>query len=349
VLSPHDQTTDASRIFAEPDVRRMTEMATQPGFYATRETGSIIRRSGIRITDPTITFPGQKSMTLDIVRTVLDLRGVVAGWRKEGCRVAVVPTMGALHEGHLSLVRTAFTRADRVIATIFVNPKQFNNSVDLANYPRTDVADAALLTSVGTHLLYMPDGDVMYPDGFATTVSVAGISEGLCGAHRPGHFDGVATVVTKLLLQTGADTAFFGEKDFQQLRVIQRLVQDLDIPTEIVPCPTVREADGLAMSSRNARLSPADREKAPRLAEILFAVAGQLATGVPAEPAIDEATDEIVAAGFDRVDYLELRSVADLTHLPVCKQPARLLVAAWLGDIRLIDNVAVLPERRSRS
>jgi pantoate--beta-alanine ligase len=174
-------------------------------------------------------------------------------------------------------------------------------------------------------------------------VSVGGVSGGLCGAARPGHFDGVATVVTKLLLQTSADLAFFGEKDFQQLRVVQRLVRDLDIPTEIVACPTVREADGLAMSSRNARLSAADRVIAPRLPQILFALARELATGVAAAPATDAATAAIRAAGFTGVDYLELRASDDLQPLPACDRPARLLVAAWLGDVRLIDNVEVLP------
>jgi pantoate--beta-alanine ligase len=282
-------------------------------------------------------------MTLDIVRTVSELRAIVSGWHREGLRVGVVPTMGALHEGHLSLVRAALAQSDRVIATIFVNPKQFNNPADLAKYPRTDAADAEMLTKAGTHLLFMPGGAEMYPEGFSTNVSVAGISSGLCGATRPGHFDGVATVVTKLFLQTSADRAFFGEKDFQQMRVVQRLVRDLDIPTEIVPCPTVREPDGLAMSSRNVRLSPQDRAIAPRLPEILFALARRLAGGEPAKPAIDEAIEKILAVGFASVDYLELRDTAELQPLAACDRPARLLVAAWLGEVRLIDNVEVLP------
>ena len=193
-------------------------------------------------------------MTVPIVRTVGELRATVSGWRREGAKVAVVPTMGALHEGHLSLVRAALVRADRVIATLFVNPKQFNNATDLAAYPRTEVQDAAKIGPVGAHLLYAPDATEIYPPGFATTVSVSGVSEGLCGRFRPGHFDGVATVVAKLFLQTGADLAFFGEKDFQQLLVVRRMARDLDIPIEIVSCPTIRESDGLAMSSRNARM-----------------------------------------------------------------------------------------------
>lgn len=195
-------------------------------------------------------------MSTAIVRIVCELRSIVAAWRREGLRIAVVPTMGALHEGHLSLVRAALAKADRVIVTLFVNPKQFNNAADLAAYPRTEHDNAAKLASVGAHILYAPNAADIYPPGFATTVSVSDVSEGLCGAFRPGHFDGVATVVTKLLLQTGADLAFFGEKDFQQLHVVRQLVRDLDIPVEIIAGPTVREADGLALSSRNARRAP---------------------------------------------------------------------------------------------
>ena len=192
--------------------------------------------------------------------------------------------MGALHEGHLSLVRSALAKADRVIVTLFVNPKQFNSAADLTAYPRTEREDAAKLAPVGAHLLYAPDAEEMYPSGFATTVSVAGVSEGLCGNFRPGHFDGVATVVAKLFLQTGADLAFFGEKDFQQLHVVRRMARDLDIPIEIVSCPTVREDDGLAMSSRNARMTREERIIAPRLANILFKAARRLSVGGPAGP-----------------------------------------------------------------
>jgi len=218
-------------------------------------------------------------MNVPIVRTVAELRATAAQWRRQGATIAVVPTMGALHEGHLSLVRTALARADRVIVTLFVNPKQFNSAADLAAYPRTEEEDAAKLAPLGAHLLYAPDAAEIYPDGFATTVSVAGVSEGLCGAFRPGHFDGVATVVAKLFLQTGADVALFGEKDFQQLHVVRRMARDLDIPITIVGCPTVREADGLALSSRNVRLSPAERRAAPKLASILFEAARRLSNG----------------------------------------------------------------------
>lgn len=280
-------------------------------------------------------------MDVPIVRTVTALRAAVAGWREAGALVAVVPTMGALHEGHLSLVRDAVERADRVIVTLFVNPRQFDDPSDLAAYPRTEGADAALLAPLGAHLLYAPDAAQIYPEGFSTTVSVAGVSEGLCGAQRPGHFDGVSTVVAKLFLQTGADMAFFGEKDFQQLYVVRRMARDLDIAVEIIGCPTVREPDGLALSSRNARLSPAERKAAPALAVALTQAAGALATGAPPAPVLSQARDAILAAGFASVEYLELRAEEDLASLQAADRPARLLAAAWLGETRLIDNVKV--------
>lgn len=280
-------------------------------------------------------------MSTAIVRIVCELRSIVAAWRREGLRIAVVPTMGALHEGHLSLVRAALAKADRVIVTLFVNPKQFNNAADLAAYPRTEHDDAAKLASVGAHILYAPNAADIYPPGFATTVSVSDVSEGLCGAFRPGHFDGVATVVTKLLLQTGADLAFFGEKDFQQLHVVRQLVRDLDIPVEIIAGPTVREADGLALSSRNARLSLAERHRAPRLAEILVQTARQLSSGESVQRALKVGREAILAAGFSKVEYLELRADSDLASLVTLDRPARLLVAAWLGETRLIDNLEV--------
>lgn len=282
-------------------------------------------------------------MSVPIVRTVAELRRTVSEWRAEGHRVAVVPTMGALHEGHLSLVRAALAEAQRVIVTLFVNPKQFNSAADLAAYPRTEVEDAAKLGPVGAHLLYCPDGDAMYPPGFSTTVSVAGVSEGLCGAFRPGHFDGVSTVVAKLFLQTGADLAFFGEKDYQQLQVVRRLAVDLDIPIRIIGCPTIREADGLALSSRNVRLAPEERAIAPALARVLSAMAGKIASGAPAAPVLADGRAELLAAGYREVEYLELRAADDLSPLSDATRPARLLAAAWLGETRLIDNVPVHP------
>jgi len=283
-------------------------------------------------------------LSVPIIRGRAELRDIVAGWRRSGARVAVVPTMGALHQGHLALARAALAAAERVIVTLFVNPRQFNSAADLAAYPRTEDADAAKLAPLGVHMLYAPDAGEIYPDGFATTVSVSGVSEGLCGAFRPGHFDGVATVVAKLFLQTGADLAFFGEKDFQQLHVVRRMARDLDIPITIVGCPTVREADGLALSSRNVRLSEAERVAAPTLAASLFATAKSLAGGMKVELAVAAARAEILASGFREVEYLELRSAEDLRPLGALDGPARLLAAAWLGQTRLIDNVAVPPE-----
>ncbi|MGO4560187.1 pantoate--beta-alanine ligase [Mesorhizobium sp. 2RAF21] len=284
-------------------------------------------------------------MSVPIVRTPAELRATVAEWWSQGARVAVVPTMGALHEGHLSLVRAALEKADRVIVTLFVNPKQFNSAADLAAYPRTEEADAAKLAPLGAHLLYAPDASEMYPKGFATAVSVTGVGEGLCGAFRPGHFDGVATVVAKLFLQTGADFAFFGEKDFQQLHVVRCMARDLDIPIRIVPCQTVREADGLALSSRNVRLSSAERQIAPKLASILFGAAELITGGASVAETLVDARLMIVAAGYTRVEYLELRAGEDLSPMREFNRPARLLVAAWLGETRLIDNVNVLPKQ----
>lgn len=283
-------------------------------------------------------------MSLAIVRAPSTLRSVVTRWKRAGERVAVVPTMGALHEGHLALVREARSLAQRVVVTLFVNPKQFNNADDLAGYPRTEKDDAAKLAPLGIDVLYVPDAAAMYPAGFATTISVTGVSEGLCGGHRPGHFDGVATVVTKLLLQTGADAALFGEKDFQQLQVIRRLVRDLDLPVEVHAHPTVREDDGLAMSSRNRRLTADQRKAAPALARTLENAAERLASGDDTEAVLAEARAALAQAGFEPVEYLELRREDDLAPVTRADAPARLLAAAWLGDVRLIDNVPVRPD-----
>ncbi|RJT23709.1 pantoate--beta-alanine ligase [Mesorhizobium waimense] len=282
-------------------------------------------------------------MSVPVIHTIAELRTIATGWRRSGATIAVVPTMGALHEGHLSLVRAALHRADRVVVTLFVNPKQFNSAADLAAYPRTEKEDAAKLASLGAHLLYVPGVAEMYPAGFTTTVSVSRIGEGLCGAFRPGHFDGVATVVAKLFLQTGADVAIFGEKDFQQLQLVRRMVQDLDIPIAILPCGTVREADGLALSSRNVRLSPAERAVAPKLASVLQETAQRLAKGHPLLPTLGQARAAILSAGYREIEYLELRDEADLQPMTRLDRPARLLAAAWLGDTRLIDNVRTSP------
>ena len=282
-------------------------------------------------------------MPLPIVRTVADLRAQVAAWKAEGRRVGFVPTMGALHEGHLSLLRLAGQHADRVVASVFVNPTQFGPNEDFDAYPRDEGRDAGLLEGAGCALLYAPAVGEMYPPGASTTVTVAGVSEPLDGAARPGHFAGVATVVAKLLLQCGPDLAAFGEKDYQQLQVIRRLVRDLDIPVEILAGPIVRAEDGLALSSRNAYLTPAEREAAPTLSRALAQVVERLHAGASVEDAETEAIAALKAAGFARIDYVEVRGAEDLARLgpgPV-SGPARVLGAAVLGRTRLIDNMAV--------
>lgn len=281
------------------------------------------------------------SSPMQVVRSVAELRAVTGGWRQAGDSVAVVPTMGALHDGHLSLVAQARDACDRVIVTLFVNPTQFDRPEDLAKYPRTENRDRAVLEPAGVDLLFMPGVDEVYPPGFATTVSVSGLTSGMCGDFRPGHFDGMATIVAKLFLMTGADRAFFGEKDWQQLQIVRRLAADLNIPIEVTGCPTVREADGLAMSSRNARLSPPDRAAAPALYAALTRAAQRLRGGEDPAPVLEAARAEILAGGFARVEYLDLRHPQTLTPLDRLDGPARLLAAAWLGPVRLIDNVAV--------
>jgi pantoate--beta-alanine ligase len=228
-----------------------------------------------------------------------------------------------------------------VIVTIFVNPKQFNNPEDLENYPRTEEDDARKLAGYPADLIYVPDQDQIYPAGFSTNVSISGLTEVLCGAHRPGHFDGVATVGTKLFTQTCADMAFFGEKDFQQLQGVKRVVADLDLMTEVVGCPTVREEDGLAMSSRNLLLSDRARIKAPRLYEVMEEMAEGLRQGGRASDLRAEAESKLAASGFGEVDYIDLRACDDLTLLDTPERPARLLAAVSLAGVRLIDNVAV--------
>ena len=278
---------------------------------------------------------------MNIIRTKAELRALTESWRREGKTIGVVPTMGALHAGHLSLVEAACAATDRVIVTLFVNPKQFNSPEDLAKYPRTEHSDAEKLAPYGADILYVPDGAQMYPEGFATTVSVTGVSEALCGATRPGHFDGVATVVAKLLLQTDADQAFFGEKDYQQLQVVRRLAQDLDLKTTIVGCPTVREDDGLAMSSRNLRLSACARAVAPIIRETLSQAAIEINEGSPIETALRGARARLTKAGLGEIDYLEFRGDPDLTVLTTADRPGRIFVAAWLDGVRLIDNIPV--------
>jgi pantoate--beta-alanine ligase len=275
-------------------------------------------------------------------RTVTALRQTVAAWRQQGASVGLVPTMGALHEGHQALIRAARATCDRVIVSIFVNPKQFGVNEDFGAYPRNEAADTVKAVSAGAALIFAPTPEEMYPAGFATTVTVDRLTEGLCGPHRPGHFAGVATIVSKLLLQALPDAAYFGEKDYQQLLVVKRLALDLDIPVRIVGIPTVREADGLALSSRNVYLSAENRQKAPALAATLRAMAEHLAQdGATVREAIAWGTDQLNAAGFTRIDYLAVCDAETLEPLERMDRPARILVAAYLGTTRLIDNVAV--------
>jgi len=281
--------------------------------------------------------------SIPIVRTPAALRARVAEVRSGGARVALTPTMGALHAGHLSLIEIGRKRADFVVASVFVNPTQFAPGEDFASYPRDESGDAALLKGAGCDLVYAPAAEAIYPPGFATTVSVAGVSAPLEGAARPSHFTGVATVVAKLLIQAAPDVAVFGEKDYQQLQVIRRLAVDLDLPTEIVGAPIVRDPDGLALSSRNAYLTPAERAAAPALQRALVAAARALSAGAEVAVAEAEGRAAIEQAGFDRVDYFETRDPSDLERLgpgPLSGQ-ARLLAAASIGRARLIDNVAV--------
>ncbi|MBL9036563.1 MAG: pantoate--beta-alanine ligase [Rhodospirillaceae bacterium] len=279
---------------------------------------------------------------LEIVRKVADLRARTAQFRAAHATIGLVPTMGALHDGHLTLARSAKLDNVRVIATLFVNPKQFSPTEDLAAYPRDEAADAAALERVGVDLLFAPDVAEMYPENFSTSVAVSGLTQTLCGAVRPHFFGGVATVVTKLLLQALPDRAYFGEKDFQQLQVIRRLVRDLNIPTAIVGVPTIREADGLAMSSRNAYLSPAQRRIAGALPQILQETVAELRTGAPAAPVLAAAKSRLHKSGFDRIDYLELCDEQSLQPIPVARPPARLFAAAFIGKTRLIDNWPVI-------
>ena len=276
-----------------------------------------------------------------LLRSVADLRLLMQGWKATGETIGVVPTMGALHAGHLSLVAAAKADCARVIVTIFVNPKQFNSPADLAKYPRNEADDAALLAPLAIDVLFAPPADQVYPAGFATTISVAGVADPLEGSLRPGHFDGVATVVTKLFGMTGADRAYFGQKDWQQLQVVRRLVADLNLPVDIIGCDTLRDPDGLALSSRNARLTPEARATAPALYAAMTDAARAIRTGTEPETALTQAQDTVLAAGFSHVDYMTLRDAETLFAPTDPTRPMRLLAAAWAGGVRLIDNIAV--------
>lgn len=278
---------------------------------------------------------------MQIIRDPASLRKAVRALREGGDRIALVPTMGALHDGHISLVRAGKSRADHVVASIFVNPTQFGPHEDLDAYPRQEAQDAALLDAEGVALLWAPDAATMYPQGFATTIRVSGVSDGLCGAARPGHFDGVATVVAKLLNQVGPDVALFGEKDYQQLAVIRRMVADLDLPVEIAGVPTARAEDGLALSSRNAYLSADERARAAELPRAMIDGVRGLEAGEGAEAVLSGIYKRLEAAGFGPIDYVELCDAVSLQPVRKLTAPARLLAAARLGTTRLLDNFHV--------
>ncbi len=284
---------------------------------------------------------------IEIVRSTEAVRRRVAAWRRDGVSVGLVPTMGGIHDGHRALIEAAAAGCDRVVASLFVNPKQFSPGEDFAAYPRDEARDARSIAAAGGDLLFAPAGSCVYPQGFATAVTVRGLTEGLCGAFRPGHFEGVATVVAKLFVMVGPDAAWFGEKDFQQLQVVRRLARDLDLGIAVHGVPTVREPDGLALSSRNVYLDAAERAAAPALHRALAALAGRAgAPGADIPEAIRDTERSIAGAGFGPIDYV---AVVDSDTLRPVEAPiagdARALAAAWLGKARLIDNVPVTPRR----
>lgn len=278
-----------------------------------------------------------------ILRKIADLRATIAGWRAAGERIGLVPTMGALHDGHLALVHASQAQCRRTVVSIFVNPTQFGPNSDFDRYPRDLAGDVAMLAPLGVDAVFAPEAAEMYPPGFASTVTVADLTEGLCGPHRPGHFAGVATVVSKLLNQVMPDSAYFGEKDWQQLQVVRRLVRDLDIAVAIVGVPTVRESDGLAMSSRNLHLTTDERAQAATLHRVLELAARDLAGGAKSGDVIARGKAALRDAGFDPIDYLEVVDAESLRPVPQAVGNARVAVAAWLGRTRLIDNLPVSP------
>ncbi|UNU45201.1 pantoate--beta-alanine ligase [Sphingopyxis sp. YF1] len=275
---------------------------------------------------------------MQIIRDIAMLHRAVTALKADGKAVALVPTMGALHDGHLSLVRMGKRVADHVVVSIFVNPTQFGPNEDFAAYPRDEARDAALLAQEGVSLLWAPDVATMYPAGHGTHVEVAELGADYCGAARPGHFDGVATVVAKLFNQVRPDIAIFGEKDWQQLAIIRRMARDLDFGLDILGAPIARDADGLALSSRNAYLSPEQRAAATAFPAALKAAAAAIAGGADVAQSLAAAEAAILAGGFDSIDYVALADAASLERLPAFRAPARLLAAARIGKTRLIDN-----------
>lgn len=282
---------------------------------------------------------------MGVARTIKALRARVDAWRSQGLTVGLVPTMGALHEGHISLIRRSHGLAQRTIASIFVNPAQFAPTEDFGNYPRQESADLEMLQKAGCQLAFVPSAEEMYPEGFQTSVAVGAIAQGLCGASRPHFFGGVATVVAKLLNQARPDVAVFGEKDYQQLLVIRRMVKDLNMSVDIIGAPILREADGLAMSSRNAYLTAEGRAVAGRLNGVIAGMAEKLSGGAAVDAVLAEGRTAIESAGFDKLDYLEVRSADLLEPMgpgPLTK-PSRVFAAAIVGRTRLIDNWPAAP------
>jgi pantoate--beta-alanine ligase len=285
---------------------------------------------------------GFAAVTVDVARTVDALRARTKTWRKADETIALVPTMGALHAGHVELIRQGRARADRVVVSIFVNPKQFGPREDFSVYPRRELEDLKVLTEEGVDLAWIPTVEAVYPPGFDTTIRVGSLAGSMEGASRPGFFDGVATVVGKLFTQVAPDYAMFGEKDYQQLLVVTRMAADLDLPLEIVPVETVREPDGLALSSRNVYLSETHRALAPELRATMLKMARRLADGI-SQPAAEIAwgTDRLLSLGFEQVDYLDVRDPWTLAPIESTGKPARILAAVKLGETRLIDNLPV--------
>ena len=275
------------------------------------------------------------------VRTVSELRQVIGEWRRAGLSVGLVPTMGALHEGHFSLVDRSVMENDRTCVSLFVNPKQFSPTEDFDLYPRNEAADAQALQCRGANVLFAPAVEEMYPADAATSVSVPGLGDVLEGEFRDGFFTGVATVVSKLLIQSMADRAYFGDKDYQQLRVIRRLTADLNIPVQIIGCPIIREEDGLALSSRNAYLTTEERAIAPALHAVLLKMVAAIQSGADSASAVQDGTQHLLSVGFMKVDYLAVVDPETLLPLSSATGPCRVLGAAWLGKTRLIDNVGV--------
>ncbi|GAB4118931.1 MAG: pantoate--beta-alanine ligase [Rhodothalassiaceae bacterium] len=282
-------------------------------------------------------------MAVETVRGRAGLAEKAAAWKAAGLSVGLVPTMGALHRGHLSLVERLARHVDRVVVSIFVNPTQFGPNEDFASYPRDEARDLALLSATPAALVYLPEAAEIYGAGDATRIRVAGIADDLEGRERPGHFEGVATVVCKLLNHSRADAAIFGEKDYQQLLVIRRMVADLGMPCDIYGAPIVREPDGLAASSRNAYLTTGQRAIAVRLPQTLRELAARAEEGEPIDRLAGEGVARLLAAGFDRVDYLSFRDAETLAPIATLSQPSRLLAVARLGRTRLLDNLALGP------